>query len=217
MASARDWPRFMSPSTQTERSPHPTQYCWYLSQRQASPTCRLSWSPERAWEVSVKGQVRGVGATFCSINHNVLGRVGVSWFYQSGPTSALSAWPRTSSPTAHAGLYFSPLFFLSSDSLLHHRTCQRARYERVQVCQKCMAKIRSKSQSTIHTLVNSAVIGSHFVFAGNKLIHLCFVLFFVLSNLSFSLEQCWLLNWSLTASFLQGVFQALYRSQSRRH
>lgn len=85
--------------------------CWYLSQRQASLTYHLSWSIERAWEVSVKGQVRAVGATFCSINHNVLGRVGVSWFYQSGLTSSLSAWPRTPSPTAHAGLYFSPLFF----------------------------------------------------------------------------------------------------------
>lgn len=214
MASACDWPRFMSPSSQTERSPHPTQCCWYLSQRQSSLTYHLSWSPERAWEVSVKGQGRGVGATFCSINHNVLGRVGVSWFYQSGPTSILSAWPRTPSPTAHAELYFSPLFFCRlSDSLLHHRTCQRARYERVQVCQKYMAKIRSKSQSTIHTLMNSAVIGSHFVFVDNKLIHLWF---FFSSNLSFSLEQCWLLNWSLTASFLQGAFQALYCSQSRR-
>lgn len=147
--------------------------------RQASLMDHLSSSPERAWEVSVKGQVRGVGATSCSINPNVLGRVGVSWFDQSGPTSALSAWPRTPSPTAHAGLYFPPLFFCRlSDSLLHHRTRRRARYERVQVCQKYMAKIRSKSQSTIHTLMNSAVIGSHSVFAGNKLIHLWFLFFF---------------------------------------
>lgn len=44
------------------------------------------------------------------INHNAFGRTGVSWFYKSGPTSALSAWPRAPLPTAHAVFFLSSFF-----------------------------------------------------------------------------------------------------------